>query len=287
MSDPSIAVLFPGQGSQTQEMRAAVERARPDLLERAAEVVGDDPFARIDDGTRFQQPAIFCASLVGWESLATHESPAMLAGHSLGEVTALVAAGALAEEDGLRLVAARGRFMEDAARVQPGGMLVVRAGRDAVTDVAGRCGTAVANDNSPRQVVLSGGDPELADTERALGERGIRTLRLPVTGAFHSPLMAPAVEPLRAVLAAMPFRAPRIPVLSGVTAAPLTDPRATLAAALTKPVRWVETLHALRAASIERFVETGPGRVLTGLVARTLPGVETWSLADEKEPVRG
>src|SRR5436190_13564297 len=109
--DTRFAVLFPGQGSQTHDMRARVERERPDLLALALEQVGDDPFERADEGTRWAQPAIYCASIAGWQALGAE--PALAAGHSLGEISALVAAGALAETDGLRVVAARGRLMQE------------------------------------------------------------------------------------------------------------------------------------------------------------------------------
>src|SRR4051812_7967952 len=116
-----LAVLFPGQGSQTPAMRELVGRLRPDLLELAPPPVGEDPFERVDDGTRFAQPAIFCAALAGWESLKGELRPDVLAGHSLGEITALVAAGALSDADALHLVAARGRLMQEAGG--QGGML--------------------------------------------------------------------------------------------------------------------------------------------------------------------
>src|SRR4051794_32798768 len=143
-----LAVLFPGQGSQTQGMRELVERLRPDLLELAPEAVGEDPFERVDEGTRFAQPAIFCAALAGWESLKEEElRPALLAGHSLGEVTALAAAGALSDADALRLVAARGRLMQEAGG--RGGMMAVRAAAPEIGQTAAKHGLAVANDNSP------------------------------------------------------------------------------------------------------------------------------------------
>ena len=151
-------MLFPGQGSQTADMRDQVERHRPDLLELAQSEVSDDLFERAGDGTRWAQPAIFCAALAGYEVLKDRYEPDLMAGHSLGEISALVAAGALDAEDGLRLVAARGRLMQEAAEeTGDGGMLAVRArDRATVEQVAAQAGLSIANDNAPDQLVLSG-----------------------------------------------------------------------------------------------------------------------------------
>ena len=195
-------MLFPGQGSQTADMREQVEAHRPDLLELACSEVSDDLFERADEGTRWAQPAIFCAALAGYEVLRDRYDPALMAGHSLGEISALVAAGALEAEDGLRLVAARGRLMQEAAdETGDGGMLAVRARERApVVEVAADTGLALANDNAPDQLVLSGATAALDEAERLLSERRVRSKRLPVAGAFHSPLMEPAVEPFRALV---------------------------------------------------------------------------------------
>lgn len=249
-------------------MREVVARARPDLLER----VGEEPFARVDGvpnpPTEWAQPAIFAASLAAWAE-REGEEPGAAAGHSLGELTALTAAGALAEEDALELVVLRGRLM-GAAR--EGGMvaLVGASAAEEGPKLAARHGLAVANDNSPQQVVLSGAREAVDAAGTAAPEAGLRALPLPVAGAFHSPLMAGAVAPFRAALDAVEVRPPRFPVLSGVTAAPIDDVRAVLADGIVRPVRWREVLLALRAAGAERFEEVGPGRVLTGLVKRTL-----------------
>jgi [acyl-carrier-protein] S-malonyltransferase len=267
----TTAVLFPGQGSHRPGMRAAVAELRPELLELAAEACGCDPFERLDEGTRYQQPAIFCASLAGWEH-ARQEEAQVLAGHSLGELAALVAGGALAESDAIEIVALRGRAMDAAARTaEPGGMLAVRAGGELAAEVARRAGVAVANDNAPEQIVLSGPLDALDAAAADLRERGVRALRLPVSGAFHSPAMEPAAVALADVLAQTPFERPWIPVLSSMTAQPFVDPRAELVAALTRPVRWVAVLRALEWRGVDRFVEAGPGAVLTKLVRRTVP----------------
>ncbi|HVL96965.1 MAG TPA: ACP S-malonyltransferase [Solirubrobacteraceae bacterium] len=267
-----VAALFPGQASQTPDMRAAVAARRPDLLELACEAAGDDPFARADEDTRFAQPAILCASLAGWDELRERlpAPPAALAGHSLGELSALAAAGVVAEADAVRLAALRGRLMSEAG----GGTMVAALGGDAgaVEAIARRHGLVVANDNAPGQLVLSGPRPGAAAAAAELRAGGVRALELNVSGAFHSPLMAPAAAPFAAALERVALRAPRLEVWSSLTAAPIDDPRRRLVEALTRPVRWRETVLALRGAGIDEFEETGPGRVLTKLVRRTLPG---------------
>jgi malonyl CoA-acyl carrier protein transacylase len=278
MADASheLALLFPGQGSQTPDMREQVEAHRPDLLALARSEVSDDLFERAEEGTRWAQPAIYCAALAGYEALKDRYEPAWMAGHSLGEISALVAADALDAEDGLRLVAARGRLMQEAAeQTGDGGMLVVRVrDRAPVEEAAAQAGLSIANDNAPDQLVLSGAIAALDEAERLLSERRVRAKRLPVAGAFHSPLMEPAVEPFRALVEQTPVSEPRVPVMSCVTAAPFGDVRGQLIQALTRPVRWTDVLRSLRAAGATHFLETGPGRVLTGLTRKTLDGVE-------------
>jgi malonyl CoA-acyl carrier protein transacylase len=270
--DPQLALLFPGQGSQTADMRETVDRRRPDLLELALEEVGPDLFERAADGTRWAQPAIFCAALAGARELDV--APDVMAGHSLGEITALVEAGALEAEDGLRLVAARGRLMQDAAEeTGDGGMTAVRAredNRDVIADVAAANDVAIANDNAPDQLVLSGAVDSLDRVEAELRERGVRGKRLPVAGAFHSPLMQPAVEPFRAAVESIDFAEPRVPVMSCVTAQPFEDIPNELVRALTEPVRWLDVVRALDERGVTDFVETGPGHVLTNLVKKSL-----------------
>jgi [acyl-carrier-protein] S-malonyltransferase len=270
---PSTALLFPGQGSHAEGMDEPW-REHP-LMARGLEVLGFDPFARLHEGTAMQQPALLLCSLCAWahEGWDEPDAPASVAaGHSLGEYAALVAAGALAVDDAVALVAERGAAMDEAARLQAGGMLALLGGEDhAVRGLAARFGLTIANDNAPGQLVLSGADDAIAGAERvARDETGARARRLDVAGAFHSPLMAPAAERLAAALDRTPFAPPRLPVYANATAAPFTDPRRELAEHLLQPVRWRETLLALRAAGMERFVELGPGAVLTGLVKRTL-----------------
>src|SRR5579859_4290447 len=151
------AILFPGQGSQTPDMRETVARIRPDLLEIVIEAVGEDPFARVEDGTRFAQPAIFCASLAGWTELGRPDGDFM-AGHSLGELAALVAAGCLAERDGVELVALRGKLMQESGeRAGDGSMLALlgKGAADHAGELAAGHSLSVTNDNSPQQIILS------------------------------------------------------------------------------------------------------------------------------------
>jgi malonyl CoA-acyl carrier protein transacylase len=263
------ALLFPGQGSHAADMDAAW-RGTP-MFERGLELLGYDPFADLGMGTRVQQPAIFLVCACAWDAHDNGQEVAT-AGHSLGEYAALHAAGALTFDDALLLVDERAAAMQDAAAAQPGGMVAMLGGDPhAVTELARSLDLTVANDNAPGQVVLSG-PIEMIDTavELARNDAGARAMRLDVAGAFHSPLMEPAAERLRAALAATPIADPAFPVWSNGSAAPFTDVRRELAENLLRPVRWRETLLALRAFGVERFVELGPGEVLTGMVKRTL-----------------
>jgi len=273
------ALLFPGQGSHAADMDAPW-RGTP-LFERGLELLGYDPFADLGLGTRVQQPAIFLVCACAWDTHGQgqeddREVPVIAAaGHSLGEYAALHAAGALTFDDALLLVDERAAAMQDAATAQPGGMFAMLGGAPhAVTELARTLGLTVANDNAPGQVVLSG-PLEMIDTavELARSDAGARAMKLDVAGAFHSPLMEPAAERLRAALAATPIAEPAFPVWSNGSAAPFSDVHRELSENLLKPVRWRETLLALRAHGVERFVELGPGEVLTGMVKRTL-GVE-------------
>ncbi len=268
------ALLFPGQGSQTADMRELVLEVSPDLVERAVDAVGEDPFARVGDGTRFAQPALYCASVALWMRAGSPQAE-VLAGHSLGEVGALVAGGSIAVEDGLWLAARRGRVMEDVAASQPsGGMLALLGDEEATRRIAAAHDLTVANDNAPGQLVLSGPAEDLdRATDDAKDER-LKAMPLAVRGAFHTEAMAPAVPEFEEALEAIDVRQPKAPVYSSVTARPFEDIRSELAAALVRPVHWRDTLHALRDRGVERFVEVGPGKVLKGLVRRTLPEVE-------------
>lgn len=278
-ASPRTALLFPGQGSQTPEMATIAAERLPRLTALARELMGEDPFERVGESTRFAQPAIYCASLACWEA-GGRPLGTMVAGHSLGELAALVAGGALDAEDGLRLAVVRGRLMDEAARQRPGGMLAALGEGDCdVPRLAAELGLAVANENAPGQLVLSGPDEGLTEARRRLRAAGLKAIRLPVAGAFHSPAMSDAADRFRGELEAVRFRATPMPVFSSVAAAPFEDPRDGLAAALTRPVRWRLTVARMREAGAERFLEAGPGDVLTGLVRRSLDGVQAETLA--------
>jgi [acyl-carrier-protein] S-malonyltransferase len=271
---PSSALLFPGQGSHAEGMEEPYRGHR--LLERGLELLGHDPFEHLSEGTRFQQPALFLCSVAAWdqwrEEADDQDDARAAAGHSLGEYAALVAAGSLEFDDAVRLVDERAAAMAEAGELHPGGMVAMLGGdARSVRALAERLGLVVANDNAPGQLVLSGPlDAVTAAEDVARDEAGARARRLDVTGAFHSELMEPAAERLRAALEATPIVEPQIPVYSNGSASPFVNVRRELSENLLRPVRWRETLLAMRTARIERFVELGPGAVLTGLVKRTL-----------------
>jgi [acyl-carrier-protein] S-malonyltransferase len=275
-----IAGLFPGQGSQTGDLRELAQGVVPELVAECEALVGEDPFVRVAESTRFAQPAIYCASIAGWLQRPDSVQPAALAGHSLGELSALVAAGALDQAAGLRLAVRRGALMADACDGQAQGMLaVLGASEEQATKLAAENQLVLANDNAPGQAVLAGPTELLrAASKQARAER-IRAILLDVAGAFHSPAMAGAVEPFRVELDDIEFHEPAIPVICGSTARSFSDVRAELAQAIVRPVRWRETMLALAQLGADTFVDFGPGEVLAKLVARNLPDASVLDLA--------
>jgi malonyl CoA-acyl carrier protein transacylase len=254
-------------------MRDLVAQRCPELLERCLELVGEDPFARVEESTRFQQPAIFCASIAGWRGLPDDVKPGAAAGHSLGELAALAAAGVLTVEDALELVVLRGRLMAEAD--DKGSMIaLVGADEDEAKQVADAAGLTVANDNAPGQIVLAGDKASFDAAEAKAEELGKRAIRLPVAGAFHSPSMEPAVGPFRAALDEVELHGPRFTVYSCASAQPFEDVRGELSKALIRAVRWRETFAALHEAGATRFIEVGPGKVLARLGKRIVPGTK-------------
>ncbi|HEX8075021.1 MAG TPA: ACP S-malonyltransferase [Thermoleophilaceae bacterium] len=261
-----VALVFPGQGSHEDGMRGVVAEWRPSLLETLAEATESDCFADAESSTAACQPAIVAVSIAYWHALG-RPTAGFVTGHSLGELTALVAAGSLDEHDAVRLAARRGALMQAASDEHPGcGMMAVKAQLDEIEAIAHECGVVVGNHNGRRQVVLSGGAEELERARLRLREERVRCTVLRVAGAFHSPLMASAVEPFRAALREVRFREPRSVVFSGISARPMTDPASELADSLLHPVRWVETIEAIAGEGAERFVEVGPSQVLQRLV---------------------
>jgi [acyl-carrier-protein] S-malonyltransferase len=240
--------------------------------------------------TYIAQPALFATSVAALRALeAAGVRPDYVAGHSLGEFTALVAAGVVSFEAGLTLVARRAEAMQRAADAQPGSMSSVlglsREGVEMAVDKAAQGDVlAVANDNAPGNVVVSGQWPALERLPAAAKELGAkRVMPLNVGGAFHSPLMAPAVDDFWPHLASAPLADPEVPLVANATADVVTSAaqlRDLLARQLTGPVRWVETVRRLVALGVDTFVEVGPGTVLSGLVRRSADGVRVLNAAD-------
>lgn len=299
-----IAFVFPGQGSQYVGMGRALAEAFAEarrVFEEADACLGyplsrlcfEGPEATLND-TFYTQPAILTVSVAAWRvwTALGGPPPDMVAGHSLGEFAALVAAGALSFPDALRLVQERGRWMKWAGEQQPGAMAAVlgleREVLEAICAEAAReTGEAVvvANDNCPGQLVISGGKAGVARAgERARAQGAKRVIPLAVSIAAHSPRMAPAVAPFRKILAETPFAAPRIPVIGNVEARPLDGRpealREELARQLTAPVRWTESVRYMVEAGVTRFVELGPKDVLSGLIRRIAPQVRTQAVED-------
>jgi malonyl CoA-acyl carrier protein transacylase len=269
-------------------MREQVQRVAPELLALCRESIGEDPFERVTESTRFAQPAIFCASIASWRAQAELRvaSPCAYAGHSLGELAALVAAGAIELEVGLRLAILRGELMAVAAEADhDGGMLALLGGsEEQCQELAQLHGAVLANDNAPGQVVLAGAVPRLRELAVQARGQGLRAMLLDVAGAFHSPAMAPAVAPFAAALAEVEFGFPSVRLVSCASAAPFIDIKAELAQAIVKPVRWRQTMQALAGLGAEAFLAFGPGRVLARLVTRNVPDALLLDCAEEGVP---
>jgi [acyl-carrier-protein] S-malonyltransferase len=277
------AVLFPGQGVSVARARERVGRALPELANLVTELAGADCFDRATEATRYAQPAIFLASLAAFLELEEPEQAAAFAGHSLGELTALAAAGVLRFEDAARLVVLRGRLMDESGRASGDGSMLalLRGTPEIAAEVAAQAGVWVANDNAPGQIVLAGPRDGLARAVEIGRERGVRTLALDVTGAFHSPWMAAAQEPFRDALEQVELGAASVTVYCGLAAAPFSDVREQLAAALTGPVRWRETMAAIAATGVSEFIDVGPDQVLAKLVPRNVEGATAIALEEQ------
>lgn len=293
----NIALLFPGQGSQFVGMGADLFDLRPELLVHVAdEVLGwslrdvclNGPEEALTATDR-AQPALFALSFALWDVMSEHVAPTSAAGHSLGEYTALAAAGAFSFASGLSLVAARGRAMAQAATEEAGSMAaLVGADLAAAETLAARCRDDggrlwVANINAPSQIVIAGAEADVAWAVENAREFGIRrAIRLNVAGAFHTPLMASAQDRLKAAMALTKVAEPTFDVWANASASPTRDIKQSLAEQLTGPVRFSETLEAL-APTTDLFLHIGPGDVTAGMVKRTVPGSECLVFNDSSQ----
>ena len=279
------AYVFPGQGAQFtgmgKDLYEASEEAKT-LFEKANDILGFRITDIMFEGeaeelkqTKVTQPAIFLHSTILAKLLGNRFQPEMVAGHSLGEISALTAAGVLDFEDGLKLVSKRALAMQAACEAEPSTMAAILGLENEV--VEGICekveGIVVAaNYNCPGQLVISGAVDAIDNACELLKEVGARrALVLPVGGAFHSPLMEPARAELAKAIEATTFNTPICPVYQNVTASAVTDPneiKENLVAQLTAPVRWTQTMHQMIADGVSRFTEVGPGKVLQGLVKK-------------------
>ena len=297
------AFLFPGQASQTvgmaQDLYEAFSTAR-EIFDRADEVLGF-PLTRLCFSgpeeelrqTAFTQPAVFVHSVAAWKLLAAEDiEPACTAGHSLGEYSALVAAGAMEFEEGLQLVRQRSQLMEQAGKERPGTMAAIIGLEDEQVEElcrqAADTGIVVAaNFNAPGQVAVSGAVAaveRLGELARGAGAR--RVIQLAVSGAFHSPLMEPAARQMAALVADVRLQSPRVPVITNVTASPVDDVeklRQNLIDQMTHPVRWTESIRCMRRMGVERAAEAGPGAILRGLARRIEPELQVFPVGTVEE----
>jgi [acyl-carrier-protein] S-malonyltransferase len=295
-ADRRLALLFPGQGSQKvgmgMEAHGASNAAR-EIFEYTDSILGDDLSRTCFEGpvteltrTANAQPAILMTSVALFaaaiESGALDQRPAVMAGHSLGEYTALVIAGSISFEDALRLVRERGRLMDEAGKRTPGTMAaIVGLGEGEVREICSATGAEPCNFNAATQIVV-GGIPESVDRACALAkERGGRGLPMDVAGAFHTSLMTSAANAFKTVLDGIPARDPAIPVMSNVTALKMTaasECMSDLAQQMRSPVLWHRSITGMQQAGVERFTEIGPGRALITMLKRDAPEATLVSL---------
>ncbi|MBJ7328813.1 MAG: ACP S-malonyltransferase [Solirubrobacteraceae bacterium] len=288
-------LLFPGQGSEISDMGARVDEYVPELGALAREIVAPDLFERAKESLGLFQPALFCATMAGWERIKRmhdagkldlgEESERAFCGHSLGEFGAMAASGALSVEDALQVVKVRGEALEEVRHGDAKGAMMAMIGPGVQDFVAGAAdrGVLMANDNSPVQVVVAGTVEAMDWCYTAGKEAGFRVVRLPMNGgAGHTVQAAGASQPIREAFAKVTLHEPTAQIWSAADAAPFTDPIEQLATAVQRNVRWRELVLNLHAAGATRFVESGPGHVLAGLVRKTLgtDGIEAHAIHD-------
>lgn len=297
-----IAAVFAGQGAQAVGMGRDLTEAFPAckaLFQRANDVLGFDLAKTCFEGpdteltkTSICQPAIFVVSAACLAALRAKKPDfafTVSAGLSLGEWTALHAAGVVSFDQAVRILEARGRFMQEACEERAGGMVsVMRLTIEQIQAIAIQSGLTMANINSSEQIVLSGPKEGVVAAEAAVKAANGRAVVLNVAGAYHSPLMASAAAKLEAVLAKETFQVPSVPVLSNVTGQPHGGPdaiRKAMVAQVTGSVRWLDSVNWCAANGVERYVEFGPGKTLTGLIKRIAPAAAVFNVADAAQAV--
>jgi len=299
MADTGVAYIFPGQGSQAVGMgrdlserspaaRAAFEEADRILGMPVSKLCFEGPAEEVLK-TINVQPAVLTVSIAclrAAQEAGGLPAPIFAAGHSLGEYTALVAANALSFSDGLKLVRERGRLMQAASEQNPGGMLALLGVElQAAEELCAHSNCYVANINCPGQIVISGGSEAIGKARELARTKNIKAVPLKVSGAFHSPLMEPALPGLQTALASVSLKNPTVPVISNVTAEPIVSAspvRDELLAQLNNRVQWQKSIEHMASAGVTTFLEIGPGEVLSGLIKRTSASARTFSLGNRQ-----
>jgi len=299
----NFALIFPGQGAQhvgmgrgfydsSPEAKNIFDQAAGILENNLTDITFNGPAEKLTS-TAYCQPAILTTSMAALAAFTAHPayqkiSPAFAAGLSLGEYSALAAAGALTFEDTIKLVKVRAALMEEATRQQAGKMAaIIGMDKDQICAVCAKTGAEIANFNSPQQIVITGHADKVEAASHLLREAGAKSvIPLDVSGAFHSSLMQPAAKKFSAELEKVNIAPPHFPIISNVDARPTTDPnqiRTNLTHQITSPVQWVDTITAMASAGVNHFIELGPGKILSGLIRRIDKSLKATSIQTPKE----
>jgi len=293
-----VAHIFPGQGSQSTGMgldlynsytsaREVFDEADASLGFPLSRLCFEGPDEELTK-THNVQPAILVTSIACLQALeeaviANFPSPTFVAGHSLGEYTALVAAGVLGLTDAVLLVRERGRLMYEAGLKNPGSMLaVIGLDEETVKDISLHSGTEISNINCPGQIVISGAAQALAEADKLARTKGARAIPLKVSGAFHSALMEPIIADFSRIVSSFEFHPPAVPIISNVTARPLTDVdsiKEELVKQLRNCIQWQGSVEYMMHSGVTTFYEIGPGRVLSGLIRRINSDLQTFNIS--------